>query len=499
MQHVEMMVRVRCDASYLSRRKNHVIGPVFHEERLDLRAIAEVEFRTRTKNEIAIPLRTEFSYDCRTDQSTVSGNENFRILIHMSGLDDFHRRERKDEVSARSEICGFPFEDALAEMPRKHEEIIRLHRVRVGFRNDRNASARSLATKFVFVHFGYARQHVLGDSAVLEGYVSLRRRTVAENLLSFFLRFGEKREEVALVDFDILPEFRKYLSGSISVFVFMTEKRGNLFFVCGPVDVFRNNDLEASAVNVVKHDVDDFHSRAVDQPFDLPQCVVFEMLVANGVVRNHIYHSRHVALFEYPNSIVSQGFPNLGHEIGRIRKIVEHRNGRNDFRVLLRTSANGLERKEIRFVLNVRRIVLGEFLRGRVNAEKFVSVVTISGQKGSVVSGDVYDEVASLKINEGFRAVGNGSKVLDHPLVQSGAVSVIIAVKRFHIVIMGKLEKSAAILAGTFYEFERTCLHVFPGHGKHSGKRLASEVENGNEVGILTNAAFRDFGVEHRL
>src|SRR5688572_21951781 len=94
-------------------------------------------------------------------------------------------------------MCGFgATQEERAEMPRQHEEVIRVGTQHVAFRPNGNARAGREAAKLVAVDLADAWHILLRHAAVLQQDVAFRRRTEPQNDLALRARPAEEASQL---------------------------------------------------------------------------------------------------------------------------------------------------------------------------------------------------------------------------------------------------------------------------------------------------------------
>ena len=101
-----------------------------------------------------------------------------------------------------------------------------------------------------------------------------------------------------------LETLTQWFYGAAAFFsaIFLWQFISSLIGMSGAEDVDMDADVDVDVD--ADFDIDDLEADAVRHPLDLLQAVVFQVLVANGIVGIGFEHGRHVALLEYPDSVV---------------------------------------------------------------------------------------------------------------------------------------------------------------------------------------------------
>ena len=76
----------------------------------------------------------------------------------------------------------------------------------------------------------------------------------------------------------------------------------------------RDCHCKAAAIHVIALGAEDAQAAALHHPLDLPQRVIFHMLVADRVVGVRREHRRQVALLEVPHAVIRQDLRDLRDE-----------------------------------------------------------------------------------------------------------------------------------------------------------------------------------------
>ena len=85
-------------------------------------------------------------------------------------------------------------------------------------------------------------------------------------------------------------------------------------------------NLKAAAVDAAQAHVEDTQAACSDQPVDLRQRIVLEVLVADGVKGILLEHGRQIALLQDPDAVGCKYRSDVGDERPRILQVVEHGN-----------------------------------------------------------------------------------------------------------------------------------------------------------------------------
>jgi hypothetical protein len=160
-----------------------------------------------------------------------------------------------------------------------------------------------------------------------------------------------------------------------------------------PVAPLGSRHREAAAVDGVHHDVDRLEIRRVQDPHHDAERIVFEVLVADGVVRVEPQHRRHVALFEVPDAVVREDRRDLLRECNRVVEVVEHRDRRDDLRGRRGDAPEGVGREEVRNDRQGVRVELGKLLGRRVDADPAQAGDRVGFQQRAVVAANVQHDI----------------------------------------------------------------------------------------------------------
>ena len=180
---------------------------------------------------------------------------------------------------------------------------------------------------------------------------------------------------------------------------------------------------QAAAVDAVGRDVERLQAGCLHDRLDDGQAVVLQVFVADGVVRVHRQHHRHVTHLEDPQSLRRENLRNAFAERDRVFQIVKHRD-RGD-RVELFASQPLEEFGRWKDILHDRRA--GHLLRHVAGIDAvFLVRIRVAVQERAVVATDIEHARRAVRLvaDESGGLRGDAAQVVAHRLVGARAVPV---------------------------------------------------------------------------
>src|SRR5437879_3490974 len=113
-----------------------------------------------------------------TWMASISFRASMAKVVFIS--DNFDVGKGEDHLSVFLQELPFAFDNAVLEMPRKHQKIIRLERSSVGFGDDGNPCTWCKAAELLRIDIGNGENVAGSEPAKLEQDVALGRSTVSD-------------------------------------------------------------------------------------------------------------------------------------------------------------------------------------------------------------------------------------------------------------------------------------------------------------------------------